>query len=78
MANVLKVFLENGQTKSFKYDSTTKVQVSYLLLYLYHLHHASLSVIVNLLPKLSSHFYYDILSESLVLLCTSVANFIVE
>lgn len=28
MANVLKVFLENGQTKTFKYDSTTTVQVS--------------------------------------------------
>lgn len=27
MANVLKVFLENGQTKSFKYDNTTTVQV---------------------------------------------------
>lgn len=27
MANVLKVFLENGQTKSFKYDATTTVQV---------------------------------------------------
>uniref|UniRef100_A0A182XVL1 Uncharacterized protein n=1 Tax=Anopheles stephensi TaxID=30069 RepID=A0A182XVL1_ANOST len=27
MANVLKVFLENGQTKSFKYDSTTTVQL---------------------------------------------------
>ncbi|GFY71176.1 FERM and PDZ domain-containing protein 4 [Trichonephila inaurata madagascariensis] len=26
MPNVLKVFLENGQTKSFKYDSTTTVQ----------------------------------------------------
>lgn len=26
MANVLKIFLENGQTKSFKYDSSTKVQ----------------------------------------------------
>ncbi|KAL9871565.1 uncharacterized protein ACN427_014589 isoform 1-T6 [Glossina fuscipes fuscipes] len=26
MANVLKVFLENGQTKSFKYDTTTTVQ----------------------------------------------------
>nr|CAD7256884.1 unnamed protein product [Timema shepardi] len=26
MPNVLKVFLENGQTKSFKYDSTTLVQ----------------------------------------------------
>ncbi|XP_053955314.1 uncharacterized protein LOC128861298 [Anastrepha ludens] len=26
MANVLKVFLENGQTKSFKYDATTSVQ----------------------------------------------------
>ncbi|XP_045532140.1 uncharacterized protein LOC123719483 [Pieris brassicae] len=25
MANVLKVFLENGQTKSFKYDATTSV-----------------------------------------------------
>jgi hypothetical protein len=25
MPNVLKVFLENGQTKSFKYDSTTTV-----------------------------------------------------
>ncbi|CAH2268503.1 jg22150 [Pararge aegeria aegeria] len=25
MANVLKVFLENGQTKSFKYDATTTV-----------------------------------------------------
>lgn len=30
MANVLKVFLENGQTKSFKYDNTTTVQVSAL------------------------------------------------
>lgn len=30
MANVLKVFLENGQTKSFKYDSTTNVRVSNL------------------------------------------------
>lgn len=28
MANVLKVFLENGQTKSFKYDTTTTVAVS--------------------------------------------------
>lgn len=26
MANVLKVFLENGQTKSFKYDANTTVQ----------------------------------------------------
>ncbi|ELU07589.1 hypothetical protein CAPTEDRAFT_117793, partial [Capitella teleta] len=26
MPNVLKVFLENGQTKSFKYDSTTVVR----------------------------------------------------
>lgn len=26
--NVLKVFLENGQTKTFKYDSSTTVQVS--------------------------------------------------
>ena len=26
MPNVLKVFLENGQTKSFKYDSSTTVQ----------------------------------------------------
>jgi len=26
LPNVLKVFLENGQTKSFKYDSTTKVK----------------------------------------------------
>lgn len=26
MANVLKVFLENGQTKSFKYDAWTTVQ----------------------------------------------------
>ncbi|GBO31634.1 hypothetical protein AVEN_199918-1, partial [Araneus ventricosus] len=26
LPNVLKVFLENGQTKSFKYDSTTTVQ----------------------------------------------------
>ena len=26
--NVLKVFLENGQTKTFKYDSNTTVQVS--------------------------------------------------
>lgn len=25
MPNVLKVFLENGQTKSFKYDSSTTV-----------------------------------------------------
>lgn len=25
MANVLKVFLENGQTKSFKYDASTTV-----------------------------------------------------
>ena len=28
MPNVLKVFLENGQTKSFKYDSSTTVRVS--------------------------------------------------
>lgn len=27
MPNVLKVFLENGQTKTFKYDNTTLVQV---------------------------------------------------
>lgn len=27
MPNVLKVFLENGQTKTFKYDATTTVQV---------------------------------------------------
>lgn len=26
LPNVLKVFLENGQTKSFKYDSATKVK----------------------------------------------------
>jgi FERM and PDZ domain-containing protein 4 len=26
MPNVLKVFLENGQTKSFKYDANTTVQ----------------------------------------------------
>ena len=26
MPNVLKVFLENGQTKSFKYDSSTTVE----------------------------------------------------
>ena len=31
MPNVLKVFLENGQTKSFKYDSSTTVQVSLCL-----------------------------------------------
>lgn len=37
MANVLKVFLENGQTKSFKYDSTTKVQVINLNLLLSNL-----------------------------------------
>ena len=30
MPNVLKVFLENGQTKSFKYDSSTTVQVKIL------------------------------------------------
>ncbi|KAJ6634835.1 FERM and PDZ domain-containing protein 4 [Pseudolycoriella hygida] len=28
MANVLKVFLENGQTKSFKYDNSTTVQIA--------------------------------------------------
>ena len=28
MPDVLKVFLENGQTKSFKYDLTTTVRVS--------------------------------------------------
>lgn len=33
MANVLKVFLENGQTKSFKYDSTTTVQVDKISLW---------------------------------------------
>ena len=27
MPNVLKVFLENGQTKSFKYDNKTTVKV---------------------------------------------------
>lgn len=31
MPNVLKVFLENGQTKTFKYDTTTLVQVRYIL-----------------------------------------------
>ncbi|PRD29512.1 UNVERIFIED_CONTAM: Frmpd4 [Trichonephila clavipes] len=31
MPNVLKVFLENGQTKSFKYDSTTTVQINILI-----------------------------------------------
>ena len=30
MPNVMKVFLENGQTKSFKYDSTTTVEVCLL------------------------------------------------
>lgn len=35
MANVLKVFLENGQTKSFKYDSTTSVRVSISLSFVY-------------------------------------------
>lgn len=30
MPNVLKVFLENGQTKSFKYDNKTTVKVSRL------------------------------------------------
>lgn len=29
LSNVLKVFLENGQTKTFKYDSNTCVQVRY-------------------------------------------------
>ena len=28
MPNVLKVFLENGQTKSFKYDDKTTVKVT--------------------------------------------------
>lgn len=28
MPNVLRVFLENAQTKSFKYDQTTTVEVS--------------------------------------------------
>ena len=28
MPNVLKVFLENGQTKSFKYDNKTTVKVN--------------------------------------------------
>jgi hypothetical protein len=27
LPNILKVYLENGQTKTFKYDSTTTVQV---------------------------------------------------
>lgn len=31
MPNVLKVFLENGQTKSFKYDNKTTVKVSRLI-----------------------------------------------
>ena len=30
MPNVLKVFLENGQTKSFKYDNKTTVKVTVL------------------------------------------------
>ena len=35
--NVLKVFLENGQTKTFKYDSVTTVQVSdNIFIYLFH------------------------------------------
>ena len=29
MPNVLKVFLENGQTKSFKYDYSTTIQVPF-------------------------------------------------
>lgn len=29
MPNVLKVYLENGQTKSFKFDSNTSIKVSY-------------------------------------------------
>jgi len=28
MPNVLKVFLDNGQTKSFKYDNKTTVKVN--------------------------------------------------
>ena len=32
MPNVLKVFLENGQTKSFKYDNKTTVKVSAIIL----------------------------------------------
>lgn len=28
MPNVLKVYLENGQTKSFKFDSNTSIKVS--------------------------------------------------
>lgn len=28
MPNVLKVYLENGQTKSFKFDSSTSIKVS--------------------------------------------------
>ena len=33
MPNVLKVFLENGQTKSFKYDKTTTVNVCIYCVY---------------------------------------------
>lgn len=30
MPNVLKVYLENGQTKSFKFDSNTSIKVGAL------------------------------------------------
>ena len=38
MPNVLKVFLENGQTKTFKYDSNTCVQVCTFTFLLNELH----------------------------------------
>ena len=34
MPNVLKVFLENGQTKSFKYDNKTTVKVGTIIIYI--------------------------------------------
>lgn len=49
MANVLKVFLENGQTKSFKYDTTTTVQV--------RIHYLSTFLLSFLFPD---HLFSDI------------------
>lgn len=48
MPNVLKVYLENGQTKSFKFDSSTSVKVSP------HSTHPLLSTSVSYTPLLYS------------------------
>ncbi len=48
MPNVLKVYLENGQTKSFKFDCNTSIKV-FQLCSIYKLHHISKNTAVHAL-----------------------------